>query len=239
MIAQPAPQDSVLYRSHIEICRILQFLANDRCPVSAEVGARAPFVSHILSVDAASGHFAVAYCTNKSLNSALFGLPSPEFTATFQEAHLAFRVSAPNDTQLDSQPAIQFDFPESITFFHRRKQPRVAIPEDVSLRCIADEGGVISFEARIADISLGGMGGLFYSADIILEAGTTLKNCRIIVPGGRAIVADLEVRYTKAITLPDGTLINRAGVRFVQRSKEMEELIARFSTDPDDTATTG
>lgn len=237
--AQHTLPDNVLYRSRIEICRILQFLASDDCSVSAEIGGGKLFVSHILSVDTAAGHFVIAYCANKSANSVLFSLPSLEFTANHQGAHLVFQVSNPKDTQFDGQPAIQFTFPQSVILCHRRKQTRIAIPADVSLRCIADEGGVISFEARITDISLGGMGGLLYSTDIMLEAGTVLKGCRIIIPGSKAIIADLEVRYTKTITLPDGMLINRAGVRFVQRPKEIEALINMFTQDLDKTAASG
>jgi len=98
----------------------------------------------------------------------------------------------------------------------------------------------ISFEARITDISLGGMGGLLYSGDIVLEAGTILKGCRIIIPGGKAVIADLEVRYTKAITSPEGTPpINRAGVRFVQKPDGIETLIDMFAQNPDNTTTPG
>lgn len=235
--AQHGPPGNGLYRSRAEICRILQFLAGDRCPVSVEIGDNRQFVSHILSVDSDAGHFFIAYCANKSANSVLFGLPLLEFTADHQGAYLVFQVSNPKDAQFDGQPAIQFTLPQSVTLYRRRKQPRIPVPEDVSLRCVADEGGVISFEARITDISLGGMGGLLYSPDITLEIGTVLKGCRIIVPGGEAIIADLEVRYTKIITLPDGTPIHRAGVRFLQKPKGIEALIDMFAQNPDDTAT--
>ena len=237
--AQHTPLGNMQYRSRAEICRILQFLVSDSCSISAEIGSNQPFVSHILSVDPGTGYFVVAYSANKSANSVLFGLPSLEFTANPHGGRLMFQVSSPTDMQFDGKPAIQFALPQSVILNHRRKQQRIPVPEDVSLRCIADEGGVISFEARITDISLGGMGGLLYSADILLETGTALKGCRIIIPGGKAIIADLEVRYVKVVTLPDGTIINRAGVRFMQKPKEIEALIDRFAQDIDNTAAPG
>ena len=238
--AQHTPPGNVLYRSRAEICRILQFLASDNCPVSAEIGNNRLFVSHILSLDPGAGYFVVAYSADKPANSVLFGLPSLEFTANPHRGHLVFQVSSPVDMQFDGQPAIQFALPQSVILNHRRKQARIPVPEDISLRCVADEGGVISFEARITDISLGGMGGLLYSGDIVLEAGTILKGCRIIIPGGKAVIADLEVRYTKAITSPEGTPpINRAGVRFVQKPDGIETLIDMFAQNPDNTTTPG
>lgn len=234
-----APRTSpgnVRYRSRVEICRILQFLMSDSCPVSAEIGNNQFFVSRILSVDPGAGYFVVAYYADKSANSVLFGLPSLEFIANPHEGHLTFEVSNPADMQFDGKPALQFALPQSVILDHRREQPRTHVPEDVSLRCVADEGGVISFEARITDISPGGMGGLLYSTDILLEAGTILKGCRIIVPGGEAVIADLEVRYTKVITFPGGTSINRAGVRFVQKPDGIDALIGMFAQNPDNKA---
>lgn len=236
---QQPPSGDILYRSRADICRILQFIASDHCSISAEIGSNRLFVSHILAVNPDTGHFVIAYCSNKSANSVLFGLPEVEFTASHQGAHVVFRVSKPKDTQFDEQPAIQFELPQSVTLYHRREQPRIPVPDDVSLRCVADADGVISFEARITDISLGGMGGLLYNPDIVLQTGTVLKGCRIIIPNGEAIIADLEVRYTKKITLADGTLINRAGVRFMQRPQGIEALINMFAKDLDFTATSG
>lgn len=237
--APHVPPGNVLYRSRIEICRILQFLASDCCSISAEIGNNQLFTSHILFVDPDAGYFVIAYCANKSANSVLFGLPSLEFTANHQGAHLVFQVSNPKDTQFDGQPAIQFALPQSAILHHRREQPRIPVPADISLRCIADEGGIISFEARITDISLDGMGGLLYGVDIMLEAGTILKSCRIIIPDGNAIIADLEVRHTTTVTLADGTLAHRTGVRFMQRPKEIEALINRFAQDLDNPTASG
>lgn len=228
----PLPEN-VLYRSRIEIYRILQALMNERSSLSAEIGNYQQFVSHILSVEPATGHFAVAYCANKSLNRVLFDLPALEFTAGYRDAHLVFQVSAPSDAQFGGQPALQFAFPQSLILYHRREHPRIPVPADVSLRCVADEEGVISFEARIIDISLDGMGGMLYDSSIMLTAGTMLKGCRIITPGGEAIIADLEVRYVATITLPDGTLAHRAGVRFIQRPEQIEALIGLFVRDLD------
>lgn len=231
----PLPEN-VLYRSRIEIYRILQALEGERSSLSAEIGDGRIFVSHVLSVDPAASHFVIAYCANKSLNNALFGLPVLEFTANHRGAQLVFQVSNPSDTQFDGRPAIQFAFPQSLILHHRREQPRIPVPKDISLRCVADEGNAISFEARITDISLDGMGGMLYDSGIMLTAGTVLKCCRIITPRGEAIVADLEVRYTATITLPDGTLAHRAGVRFMQRPEQIEALINMFVRDLDNVA---
>lgn len=220
--------ENVLYRSRIEIRRILQRLADESCPVFAEIADERLFVSQILSVDPASGHLIIAYGAEKSINSALFEQPAVKFSSNLGDAHLIFKVAGATDTRYKGQPAIQFPFPRTLVFFRRREHLRIPIPTEASLRCIAEAGSVIPFESRIIDISHDGLGGMLYNRDVKLRAGTALKNCRIILPDGNAVVADLGLRYITTITLSDGTVANRAGLRFIQRPDEIAALVSFF-----------
>ncbi|MFZ2302231.1 MAG: flagellar regulator YcgR PilZN domain-containing protein [Gallionella sp.] len=221
------PQN-VLYRSRIEICRILRTLAKSRNSIFSEIGGGWTFVSHILFVDSRKGYFVISYCANKLLNSKLLELRSLKFTANNQDAHFMFGVSNPAETRFKSQPAIQFALPDTLILYHRREYPRLPISAEASLRCIADAGGIAPFESHITDITHDGFGCILYDRDIKLEPGAVLKGCRVIIPGGKAVVADLELRYIMTIPLPDGTLVNRAGLRFIQKPNEIAELINFF-----------
>lgn len=225
--------ENILYRSRIEICRILDALAKDRSSISAEILSDKMFVSHIYHVDQHAGNFVISYCANKLMNSKLFESPSLKFTASFHDAHLIFEVFNPTETLFDGQPAIQFALPNTLIRYHRREHPRIPVPAEVSLRCIADAEGVAPFESRISDISHDGFGCMLYDREIQLKSGTVLKSCRIIIPNGMAVVADLVLRYTTMTTLPDGTLAYRAGLRFIQRPDEIEGLINYFIQDLD------
>lgn len=227
------PPENVLYRSRIEICRILQALAKERSSIFAEIGSGRTFVSHILLVEPRMGYFVLSYCANKLLNSKLLKLPSLKFTVNHRDAHLVFEVLSPAETLFDNKPAIQFSLPKTLTSYCRREHPRISVSVASSLRCIAEAGGVAPFESRISDISHDGLGGMLYDCDIKLEPGTVLRGCRIIIPNGKAVVADLELRYITMIRLLDGTLANRAGLRFIQRPDEIAELINFFVQDLD------
>jgi c-di-GMP-binding flagellar brake protein YcgR len=230
--AQPLPKNA-LYRSHIEICRILQELADKHTSIFAPAGSAGTFVSRVLFVDPNKGFFDVAYCANKQLNSIVLKSPSLMFSANHQDAHLVFEVTAPAETLIDGQSAIRFALPDVLTLYHRREFPRIPVPAEASLRCIADEGGFMSFESHICDISHDGLGGIIYDREIRLEPGTVLKGCRVIIPGGKAIIVDLMLRHITAITLPDGSIANRAGFRFIQRPDEITDLIGYFIKDLD------
>lgn len=223
-----ASPENVLYLSRIEICRILQELLENRISIIAEIGTSWTFVSHILLVDSREDHFVISYCANKLLNSKVLELHALKFAASYQDAHFVFEALSPVETQFDGQPALQYAIPRALTYYHRREYLRIRIPAEISLRCIADEGGFIPFESRITDISQDGLGILIYDRDIKLEPETVLKGCRIIIPGGKAIVADLMVRHVTKIHLPDGTFASRAGLRFIQRSDEIAELVNFF-----------
>jgi c-di-GMP-binding flagellar brake protein YcgR len=181
--------ENVLYLSHIEICRILQELSENSSSIISEIGTSWTFVSHILLVDSRKNLLIISYCANKLLNSKVLEQPVLKFTASYQDAHLVFETLNPVETQFDGQPALQYAIPTTLTYCHRRENPRIRIPAEISLRCIADAGGFIPFESRITDISHDGLGMLIYDRDINLEPETVLKGCRIIVPGGKAIVA--------------------------------------------------
>lgn len=224
---------NVLFRSRIEICRFLDVLAHDRCSLSAQVLNRHPFASHLLAVDAVTEHFIVAYSQHKTINSMVLDSPSVEFTANHIDQHYTFTGTTPEETRFEDQPAIQFVLPKTLLLHNRREHPRIPIPENMSLRCVADESGFIPFESHITDISHDGLGCLVYDPDIILEKGNVLKGCRIILPNGDAVVVDLELRYATPTTLPDGTQANRAGLHFVQTPDAIKKLIDHFIQDLD------
>jgi len=231
--AVPGKPGNILYRSHIEICRLLEELVQDKCVILAELGNNRVFASHILQVNTQIDSFAIAYCDIKMLNSKLLEKQSVTFTASFQDAQIVFEVTNPVEVIFEGQPAIQFGLPKLLIRHHHREHPRFPIPADIMLRCIADEGGFVSFESHICDISQDGLGCILYHRDINLEPGAILKGCRIIIPNGKAVVADLELCHIATFTFPDGSPGYRAGLRIIDKQDGMAELINYFIQDLD------
>lgn len=230
---KPSP-GNLLYRSRIEICRTLDTLALEHSRISADIKGGHLFASRILSVDPETGHFTVAYSAHKSINAMVLDSPSVEFTATGRhDLHFSFEASAPEETQLDGQPAIQFALPKALLLHNRREHQRIPVSGEVSLRCIADAAGVIPFESHITDVSHDGLGCLIYDPGVNLEPGTTLRQNRVILPNGDAVTADLELRHIETIALPDGTTARRAGFRFVHKQGEVARLVNVFIKELD------
>ena len=235
-MSEPAAKrkpENLLFRSRLEIGRILQTLAQAHYPVSADINGH-PFTSRLLAADAGAGRFVIAYSEHKAINAMLMKSPTVAFTVTdLQGLHYSFAAANPEETLTDGEHAIQFSFPNALAMHNRREYPRFAVPAEVSLRCVADEAGFMPFESHIDDISHDGLGCLIYDPDIHLEAGTILRSCRIVLPNGNAVVTDIEVRHISSSRQPDGTLVHRAGFRFVQTPGETAKLIGLFIQDLD------
>lgn len=224
-----ARASGALFRSRIEISRILRQLGRDRSVLSAEVGDDAQlFLTRLLHVDAAGEYFVVAYSDERRANAALMQQASVVFRASDKRGRIEFAAAAPAETVHEREPGVRFAFPQALLRSQQRAHPRFNVPADASLRCIADSAGVAPFEARIVDISRGGMGGMIYESGIRLAPGTVLRDCKIMMPGSKPVAADLEVRYTATIVQADGGLAQRSGVKFLGEPRGIDALLKRF-----------
>lgn len=226
---RPATTDGVLFRSRIEIARILEELARGEVMVSVEFGdAEHLFLTSVLGVAADGESFSIAYCEDKELNNALLRERSARFHANSGPWRIEFAAGEPAETLYNGRGAVRFAIPEALLRSQRREHPRLKVPGDASLRCIADCAGVASFEARIVDISRGGFGGMIHDPGVKLSPGTVLKGCRIVIPGSEAVVADLEVRYSIPVSQVDGILAQRTGVKFQGDPRGLDALLKKF-----------
>ncbi len=229
-----SPPDNLLFRSRIEICRILRVLMKDHGSIRAEIGNQRVFKSQVLAVNEADGHFCIGYCANKSINSRLLDTPAVQFTATsHHDAHFSFEATAPVATQIGGQPVIQFPLPKTLLLHNRREHPHLPVQTPVTLRCISNAFEAMPFEASITDISHDGLGCLIYDYRINLKIGAVLQGNRIILPNGEAVLADLELRYITTTTLDDGTVAHRAGFRFLQKRGLLAKIAHLFIQDLD------
>lgn len=226
-----------LFRSQIEIKGVLDSLAQRHVTISADIengpGEELLFLTRLLQVDPAGQFIIIACSRDKPANQALFTCPALVLHANLDNAHIEFAVSDPVDVMFREVAAIRLRFPDSLLRLRRREHQRFRLPPSVALRCVADSGGYTPFEARITDISVGGMGAMIYDNEINLPAGTVLKNCKIVHPRGDAVVVDMEVRYSVRVMLPDGEWAHRSGFRFLEQPPGMAELIKIFVLDLD------
>ena len=219
----------VLSRSPEEIARVLAMLLGRgqalRCDLA---GGEIAFESRLLLIDPARAYILMEAGTSEPALAALLARPRASFQSLPDSWHIEFAAAGPQRAEHEGRPAIRLRFPDILVTQQRRAYERVSLQPRVPLQFVADAGGPISFDGAMVDLSAGGLGFLQYAPNITLEPGTLLKGCRIELPDRRPVTVDLEVRYSRLETLPDGGRAVRSGFRFVNSPPALQALLESF-----------
>ena len=214
-------------RSVEEIVRVLQAMKAHHSLVTVYLPG-VKFQAQVREVDPRGVRLIIGRSPNKAANAALLLRPRCTFHSEIPEWHVEFSAGGARETMHGDAVAFEFGFPDVIVCHRPRAHPRAAVEVPIRLECAASAGGVAPFEASIADVSEGGLGFLDYASAITLEPGTLLFECRIQVPGGALVTVDLEVRYSRLVTFPDGKRATRSGCRLINPSAEALEFIHHY-----------
>jgi len=216
-----------LLRLPSQIARVLEALAARHERVTVELsGDGDQYGANLVRADPSGQFIVVTASADERANKALLARARVTFVSTPDDWHIEFVAEEPCEVMHDGVAAIRLHYPEILTVQQRRQYARHDVPAALALRCVADAGGVAPFDARIKDLGIGGISILLYSPDVMLEPGTVLVGSRIEIPGADAVAVDLQVRYSEAITLEDGSRARCSGFRFVNAPEEIKKLIA-------------
>jgi c-di-GMP-binding flagellar brake protein YcgR len=226
---QKTPTYTRITRLKPEIARVMEVLSTRQLPVtSILLGGELQFVSQLIYADPAHSHLMFKRSPDAAANDALLRRPRCTFESNSPDWHIEFSTGPAALVQHEGEAAIRTEFPDVLTTLQRRASERINPDESVSLRCVADAGGFVPFEASIVDIGLGGLCFLAYPSDIALEPGTILSGSRILFSGEEAAVVDLEVCYSELINRPDGSRALRSGCKIVGARDSIERIVQRL-----------
>lgn len=221
----------LLVRSGMEIGRILDSMLQAGDTLTANLPSQLLFLSRLLYVEPVKGYMLLSYCDHKPANTAVLEARSVTFRCNHRGAQFAFSGGTPQQTVHSGQPCIQCGLPTAmLAMQQRRALQRVQVPVHASVDCDV-RMGVLSFDAKVVDVSLDGIGTLVTDGTIPLCAGTRLERARIRHPQREPIYVDLEVRYVSRVTLPNGERASRIGCKIVSSPAALEELIRLFIID--------
>ena len=184
------------------------------------------FQSRLRAVDPAESFIILKSSSDEAANAAPLSRPRCTFFASLPGGHVEFAAADPQQIVHDGAAAIRLGFPDVLAYHQRRQDERATVSPQVPRVCLADAGGVLSFEGGLVDISVGGLGFLVYDPSITLEPGTVLKGCRIDPRGEPPLILDLEVRYSELVPFADGTRAARSGCRVVEHPESLKEFVA-------------
>jgi c-di-GMP-binding flagellar brake protein YcgR len=219
----------LLVRSGIEIERVLESMIRDGAPVQARL-KDLMFLSRLVHFDPAEQQVLVAYTDHKPANSAVLALRSVTFLCNHRNAQFAFVGTKPSQGMHLGRPAIKMSAPPiMLAMQHHRNQAHGQLPGEADVRCELWLG-VISFEARLVDMSLDGKAFLLGDPGIPLCAGTRLEKARILHEDSLPLQVDIQVDQVNHV-LHNGKRATRIGCRIVTDRQQMERIIRLFIID--------
>jgi c-di-GMP-binding flagellar brake protein YcgR len=218
----------LLVRSGIEIVHTLQAMQSAGDSLSAELASDEHlFITRLLQIDAQVGTLAVAWSESKEANALVMDMPSIAFSVNHEGLQFRFIADHPREADVGGRSAIQLSMPNAMLATQRRSLPRYKVPATVPLRCEIVVGPV-SFDALVVDVSMIGIGTIVYDPSIRLDPGMTIRRAMILLPPHAPVLAALEVRHIQTVTQADGSVIKRAGCRFIAPSAAIEALVRLF-----------
>ena len=182
------------------------------------------FQAQLVHIDPRAGRILLSRSPVAAANAAVLARPRCTFHCEMAGWHVEFIAAEPRAVALRRRELIQCRFPELLASNPRRSHDRVHLKAPLPLRVYADTRGIMPFDALILDLAAGGIAFLCYACSITLDPGTVLRGCRIVLPNGGDCVVDLEVRYTQAITLPNGHRAMRSGCLFLTPCPQLAAL---------------
>jgi hypothetical protein len=227
-----ATTGQLLVRSGIEIDRILSTMVDDHATVTANLPGQVIFLSRLMQVDPVKQHVLLAYSDYKAANTALLSSASITFRCHHRWGQFAFNCNRPRPVSHAGQPVIEMASPTIMMGLqHRRRAIRPPAPlEPAELPCQL-RMELISFDARLVDMSLDGRAFLLADPGLPVCAGTRLTGVRIRPRGREPLTVDIDVGHVIPSVLPNGERATRVGCRILADDEAMKQLVSLFIID--------
>lgn len=222
-----------LLRDPLEIAAVLHGLVQRRTMVSAHPeGSRAFALTSVLAADAKAGTLLFDSSGDDAANRRLVGADSVTFSALLDKIRVQFSTGPLSATEHEGYPAFAAPLPRELLRLQRREYFRLITPVAHSVTCQIpvpiDADRLKTFEARVLDISGGGVGVLVPPRGLDLATDMEFDGCSLLLPEFGDITAQLRIRSVFRITNRNGIVMTRAGCQFVDLPTGAETLIQRY-----------
>lgn len=209
---------------------------NQLVSMQADGGAEA-VVTSILEVDEEGDMVVIDRAPSNAVNHRIVGSDSVSFETVLDNIRILFFATKVRECLYENLPALYIPIPASLVRLQRRENYRVPTPVASPVRCTIrippddDQGAPgITVVVTLKDISGGGIGVLDEKKLLDNTIGRTYKDCRIDLPGGTVVTANLQIRNSHDLTLSTGKSIRKLGCMFVDLPRPMLSAVQRYIT---------
>lgn len=156
------------------------------------------------------------------------------FTTTVDKVKVQFRLDALTPIVHQGRPAFQSVMPTQVLRLQRREYFRLTTPVATPIRLCATveaENGPEAIDLPLFDISIGGVGLIAPPQQArLLQKGSTLADCRLLLPGEGLLVTHLCIRGLQDFTTRSGARHVRVGCEFVNLPAARLSAVQRYIT---------
>lgn len=229
-LLQSDDYEQYLLHERREIAYVLRQLAAHRCMITAYIGNSSRFLmSSVLSVSDDDRSLYLDVGHDEALNNEAAQADSLLCMTQLDKVKVQFPVKRPRLENFGKYPALFAETPDTLLRLQRREYYRLTAPVAHSLICrIPAPGSSSRVEARVIDISGGGLAVIVPPKDMNLSADQKYFDCRLDLPDFGPVTATLRVRNIFKITSRSGTDMLRAGCQFEDLPVAMANAIQRY-----------
>lgn len=220
-------------RTRIDIVAVLRDIVRTRGLVTVHFGGADTLLTPLLAIDTAAGELMFDCSGAERLNQGILRAAKLLFFGSHDKVKVRFVSGPARLIDYAGAKAFAVLLPDALLRLQRREFYRVLAPVARPVRCIVPvetAAGSSKVEARLHDISQGGVALITQPGELSATLGARYDNCRIVLPEVGNVVATLEMRNLMTMTLLNGRQAVRLGCRFVRPSMSALALVHRYMT---------
>ncbi|WP_227816932.1 flagellar brake protein [Nitrogeniibacter aestuarii] len=145
---------------------------------------------------------------------------------------IQFPLDGVDVTTHEGRPALEANLPDRLLRLQRREYFRLTAPVSHSLTCQipvpGENGRVNTFEARVLDISGGGVAIVVPPEGVEFKPDTEFVDCQIQLPDAGVVTARLRICNVFRVTNRNGISMLRAGCEFVDLTDKVASVIHKY-----------
>jgi c-di-GMP-binding flagellar brake protein YcgR len=231
-LAEPADISQYLVRSPREILFLLRQLTAKKSLISVFFDGGQSALLSLLDVDEDDGTLTLDVAPEEQLNARLQRSTKLACETQLDRVQIRFQLAGPlASAQFEGGPALSAHVPEAVLRLQRREHYRIVTPISQPLRCLIpmrDAKGTKIFEARVLDVSGGGIALAAPTNGAEFNPGMQFESCKLEIPDSPPLVMKLLVRNLFKVTQINGTELVRAGCQFVGLTPAQEAALQRY-----------
>ncbi|GAA5181576.1 flagellar brake protein [Niveibacterium umoris] len=222
-----------LVRDPREVRFVLKQLAAKHALISAYPDDSPHFgLVSVLEADKDGQQFVMDVAADASINQALESAGRIICITQLDRVKVQFQLEGVTRVLHKNTPAFAADYPESLLRLQRREYFRLVAPVAHAITCFIPipgaGGGERIHEARVLDISGGGLAVVAPPNGTMLHPDMEIPNCRLEIPDSPPIQITLKVRNIFRVTMRNGIEVLRAGCQFVGLPTSTANIIHRY-----------